>query len=289
MKQFINKLLIILLILLLIIKNKSTFVNKESGLNRLDAIIFINLDHRKDRLKEITGELERMGVKKDKIVRFSAVYDKVNGHLGCAKSHYGVMRIVKKSNFNRVLILEDDFKFNVDKETLDNKLDTFFNHFKDNWHAVHLSSSYVNENHKYNNNPNFKKLNLPVIRINSVVTASAYIVNNKGEFFDDLISDFKMSRDKIAHNMIEWNEKNPGKKRYEDGDALNQHWGSLQTRSKWFLFKPVLGEQRTDSGKGSSIMGFLNDKEQHNTINESRKEDFLNYSYLDDLEEDLNK
>ena len=82
-------LVILLFILVIICNNYSNKENFESerGLNRVDAVIYINLDHRKDRKKQIESELKRMGVKKTKIIRFPAVYEKYNGHLGCKKSY----------------------------------------------------------------------------------------------------------------------------------------------------------------------------------------------------------
>ena len=50
---------------------------------------------------EANKELDRIG----------AVYEKYNGHLGCVKSHIGVMKIIKNSNFKNALVIEDDFKF----------------------------------------------------------------------------------------------------------------------------------------------------------------------------------
>ena len=63
-------LIIILLIVLYLLRLKENFNNKNNnnnyGINRLDAVIYINLDDRKDRKKDIENELERMGVKKKK-------------------------------------------------------------------------------------------------------------------------------------------------------------------------------------------------------------------------------
>jgi len=49
----------------------------------LDQIYFINMDHRPDRLAQITGELERMGVSRSKVTRIPGVKDRF-GALGCS-------------------------------------------------------------------------------------------------------------------------------------------------------------------------------------------------------------
>lgn len=240
-------LIIILLIVLYLLRLKENFNNKNNnnnyGINRLDAVIYINLDDRKDRKKDIENELERMGVKKEKIIRFPAVYEKLNGHLGCTKSHLKVLNIIKKSNFKNCLILEDDFKFVFSKEKTNKKINNFLNKFNNNFDAIHLSHSYWDKK---------ENVDKDVCRINSVVTASGYIVNNNGKFYDKLIKDLEGSRDKLTDNMKDWLNKNPGKKRYQDGAALNQHWGGLQRKSKWYMFNPPLGKQ---SGSPSTIMG----------------------------------
>ena len=76
----LNKKVVILfmfLVILFFLTKQETFQTKPSGLNRLDAIIYINLDHRKDRKKQIEEELKKVGVDKKKIIRFPAVYKKL--------------------------------------------------------------------------------------------------------------------------------------------------------------------------------------------------------------------
>jgi hypothetical protein len=246
---------IVLLTLIVFIVYKQTkceqFSQPEKGLNRLDAIIYINLDHRKDRKKQIEKELERMGVKKSKIIRFPAVYEKMNGHLGCVKSHIGVMKIIQNSNFNNALILEDDFKFTLSKDETNKKIEHFLDKFGKNWDAIHLSRGHWNKD---------KDIDEHLCKIKNSTTSSGYIVNNNNNFYENLLNDFKGSEEKLTRNLEKWLIENPGKKKYEDGAALNQHWAGLQSRSKWYMFEPVLGEQ---AGSPSTIMGNKNDNKKN--------------------------
>ena len=44
------------------------------------------------------------------------------------------------------------------------------------------------------------------------------------------------------------------KKKKTTGYALDQHWSSIQKKSKWYIFFPYLGKQGGEAGS-SSIMG----------------------------------
>jgi len=228
--------ILIILIISIVIKNSKyeKFYTKVSGINKLDAIIYINLDKRKDRRKLIENELKKMDVKKEKIIRFPAIYEKYNGHLGCVKSHIEVLKIIKQSNFKNALILEDDFKFILPKEEINKKIDHFLENFNNKWDAIHLSHSYWNKQ---------KQIDKHICKINSAMTSSGYIVNNHNNFYDKLLNDFQNSEKKLTENLKKWLEKNPNKKKYEDANALNQHWSKLQKKSQWYIFEPPLGKQ----------------------------------------------
>jgi len=235
--------IIAIAIVIAIAMRRESFVTENSGINRLDAVIYINLDHRKDRRREIEAELERMGVDKTKVIRFPAVYEKLNGHLGCVKSHIGVMKIIQNSNFRNALILEDDFAFTLSKDETNTKIDGFLDKFGDDWDAIHLSRSHVNIDRKVTDD---------ISKINTAMTSAGYMVNNNNGFYDKLLADFKDSEHKLTTNLEKWKKTNPGKKKYTDSSALNQHWSRLQKKSKWYIFEPRIGKQ---SNSGSTIMG----------------------------------
>ncbi len=82
-----------------------------SPLNLFDKIIIINLEHRKDRRKEIINELNKFIISPDKIYILDAVYIKNDGALGCTMSHINALEYAITNNLNNVIILEDDFCF----------------------------------------------------------------------------------------------------------------------------------------------------------------------------------
>ena len=77
----------------------------------LNFVVFINLEKRKDRLAEISKEMDKMQIQ---ATRFNAV-EKNTGIVGCGLSHLAVLKLAKDNNWPHVLILEDDFTFLVDK------------------------------------------------------------------------------------------------------------------------------------------------------------------------------
>ena len=79
----------------------------------IDKIIYINLDHRTDRKKEIENELEKFNLKNYE--RFPAIKH-INGAIGCSKSHLEIIKNAKQQGYKNILVLEDDFEFLVSKD-----------------------------------------------------------------------------------------------------------------------------------------------------------------------------
>lgn len=250
MKRVVILFLLLLIFATIFMLNKYENYTQRNAFDNIDAVIYINLDHRKDRKKQIEHELKRMGVSKNKIIRLPAVYEEYNGHLGCSKSHNKVMNMIQNTNYNTVLVIEDDFIFTVDKETLHMKLNHFFDTFKDDWDACHLTASYKSTDY----------IDKHIHKCKSAMTSSAYIVNNKKKtFIEKLKESFEDSIDKLTRNMEEVFKKEGKKKITQNGAALNQNWGDLQKESKWYIFMPYLGEQGGEAG-GSSIMSNLDNE-----------------------------
>ena len=76
----------------------------------IDAVIYINLDSRKDRDEEIKAEMSRIGIPEDKIHRLSAV-KRSWGALGCSLSHIACLKTIQERGWGRTLVLEDDAGF----------------------------------------------------------------------------------------------------------------------------------------------------------------------------------
>lgn len=91
------------------------------GLNRC-AIVYINLEHRSDRRRQIEAELERILVVG--AVRIPAIYDNPP-ILGCARSHLAALSGASPLEGQLLLVLEDDCHFLVPREYLDAVIEEF--------------------------------------------------------------------------------------------------------------------------------------------------------------------
>jgi glycosyl transferase family 25 len=85
--------------------------------DRFDAIRIVNLPHRKDRLREMTGELTKVGLAGHPKVEFFPAHRYTEagrfyspGARGCFSSHLAILREAA-ANGQSVLILEDDCDF----------------------------------------------------------------------------------------------------------------------------------------------------------------------------------
>ena len=209
---------------------------------QFEKILYINLKNRTDRKKQINEQLEKMDVPKDKIIRIDAVYNKKNGHIGCAKSHIKALSKAKELNLPNVVILEDDFVFTKPKKEINQNIDKFLLIFKGNWDIILLTASHV-DLQKIKELNEFKK-------VNSAMTSSGYIIQS--EFYDKLIDDLQQAVSKMETEMKQHDYQKNGKK-LETSNALDQHWIPLQKKSKWYIFSDFIGTQGGEAAK-SSIM-----------------------------------
>ena len=74
------------------------------GIHSFDCVYVLNLDHRTDRLLNITNQFEQINLK---FVRFPAIKDKV-GRDGCRFSHIAMLQDAKSKGYKNILICEDD-------------------------------------------------------------------------------------------------------------------------------------------------------------------------------------
>lgn len=186
-------------------------------MEKIDAIIYINLNDRKDRFQQINQEFEKMGFDKNKIYRYPGIRLQI---LGCTLSHLDVIKMAKKNNFKNIMIFEDDYEFLIDKEKFNYLINRLFKEDPD-FDVVMLSyNQLISESHS-------EILNKTI----SSLTASAYIVNYK--IYDSLI---KMYEEAI-HYLIRF-AINPTQ------FFNDSYWFKLQKISKWYQFKSKIGRQR---------------------------------------------
>lgn len=72
-----------------------------------DCVYCINLDERVDRWKDSVEALKQLGL--PTVTRFPAIKHE-NGAIGCRASHVSIIQHAKDSKFNKILVLEDDFR-----------------------------------------------------------------------------------------------------------------------------------------------------------------------------------
>ena len=82
----------------------------------IEHVVYINLEHRKDRRENIEKELSIFS--SEKVQRFDAIHEPKRGHLGCSKSHIEVLKLAIKFGWKNYLVVEDDAVFNLDSYSL---------------------------------------------------------------------------------------------------------------------------------------------------------------------------
>ena len=215
----INYLIFILLIISLLLfflfllfnNNKNININNEL----FGGVFYINLEHRKDRKKQIESELNKMNLNYE---RYNAI-KKEKGYLGCSLSHLNILKEAKRRNLKNVLIFEDDFQFIVDKSKFWEKMNKFFNDNID--YDILLIGYNINSSNSYNNE---------LSKVLDSQTTSAYLVNNK--FYDRLIENFTEGYKLLEQTDI-YNKY-----------AIDQYWKKLQPMNNWLAFKEKIGIQR---------------------------------------------
>ena len=97
--------------------------------NITDIGYYINLDSRQDRKVIIESQLDEFEIKG--VERFSAIRIGVDGPANCKKSHYELLKILVQSEYDSLLVLEDDCKF---LDVLKEQSDEIFNKINEtNW------------------------------------------------------------------------------------------------------------------------------------------------------------
>lgn len=214
--------------------NKKEHFNNNLLLDDFDAYLYINLENRPDRKKQILNEFDKMKLDPEKIFRIEAVYNKWNGHIGCAKSHIKALEFAIKNKFNKIIIFEDDFIFTKNKYKINNYLQSM----DKKWDVIQLTASY-------------KQLveDFSIKKIKWAMTSSGYMI--KSHFYEKLLNNLKKSVSAMENEML-YHDYSKGKK-FETSNALDQFWSVLQKSSNWYIFDPYIGTQGGEAGR-SSIM-----------------------------------
>jgi len=117
--------------------------------NSFDKIYCINLPSRKDRWRNCLLQFAKYNIsnnlqKFDGVIYNNALFNKKeNAHLGCWFSHYKILKHAQAMHYNKILILEDDFVFNVEPEKMNNQLTSCINELPQNWDLFYLGAYFV--------------------------------------------------------------------------------------------------------------------------------------------------
>jgi len=227
--------LVFILALLILNKSLESFFNEQKGINRLDAIIYINLENRNDRKNLLMKELEKLNTNMAKVHKVSGVFIPKNGHKGCIQSHILALNMIKLNKWKRVLILEDDAELDMHPDTVNDLLNKTMDTLDEkhsNWNVIMLGTA--NKVIDDNFNPIPINNNLQIQKLKTATTSSAYIV--KDTYVDSILNLFTK-----CNNHME-----PGKLSGAGFEfwALDQKWAELQIKDNWFVIDKDPVKQR---------------------------------------------
>ena len=201
---------------LIVSKRICTFA--DSG---IDAVLYINLEHRTDRNKEVVAELEKAGVPSEKIHRIDAIRNKEFGNLGCSQSHTKAVEFaIVHPEWKRVAVIEDDFVFR-DASAVWTQLGSVL-HDK-NPDMFLLGHNPVDFQFERTATPSIVKILATTHRTGYVVSASYMTV---------LRDNFQKATDLM---LTKGNQGNL------HGDMV---WKELMPKAMWLSHEPTLGYQR---------------------------------------------
>ena len=235
------KLLIILIeiiVIILLLKYIFTIVLEyfNNKVTSITNILYINLEHRKDRKDHVLSELGKV-FKNIEPIRFNAI-KKDDGHIGCTLSHIECLEIAIKNNWSHVLIVEDDITF-LKPEVFADSLNSFFNSDID-WDVLILGG---------NNSLPYNDVNDYCIKITNCQTTTGYLVKQK--YYNTLLNNFKEGLDILI-------------KRPPTGDQhadhihhqkynIDMYWKNLQRVDNWYMLKPFTVIQKPNYSDISSF------------------------------------
>jgi GR25 family glycosyltransferase involved in LPS biosynthesis len=189
-------------------------------MEKIDKIIYINMDARADRRTVLLKEFDRVGFTEEKIIRFPA--SSYNGcpNSGCLLSHANVLEMAYDMDLQNVLVIEDDFIFIDDVKKIHDDISAFFE-LNINWDVVMLTTcaAIIAE-----------PTNQLISRISSSGNGAAYLVNRS--MMLELSTLFKSNVENLFSTKQHWVYQN---------DIL---WKTIMPSSQWYMFNHYLGYQK---------------------------------------------
>ena len=208
----------------------------------MQGVLVINLPNRPDRLKNIRSELSRLEVPDEMVTIISAMEVIPCGHLGCTRSHIKALEYALDHKWQRVLILEDDFSFDVARERMLFMIFEFLDTTAA-WDVLMFTAGW--KEYTLKTNLSFVK------RLKYGTTTAGYLVNGI-ESMNALRDNFKTSEALLTSEVLEHVKKHPrGERLYQTANALDMYWRDFQAKHNFFITEPMIGRQNASP---SSIM-----------------------------------
>lgn len=190
-------------------------------MENVEAIVYINLDKRKDRLEHMCMELEKIpGLDPKKIHRFAAIED---GLVGCLKSHLAVVQMAVEKKWTNVLIFEDDFTWEEgDLEHSFARMAEFWKHHQADFGFIQLAHIGLKESSEIEDEPG-------LYRVFSATNAAGYWVHERA--YAALIRVYEAACEPLAATHAHWLYSN---------DIV---WDKVRSALPTYAFFPRLGYQ----------------------------------------------
>jgi hypothetical protein len=191
------------------------------------TVYCINLDTRTDRWQSFSNQSLSFGLEPAMVTRWSAVEDKIFGHLGCLKSHVSALtNFIITSELSYCVVLEDDFEF-LQNFDLVIKTINDTNRFNLPWDVLLLQGYYTKA---------YPKNELGLSRVFESCATGGYIV--KRQYVGKLVAYFLSS---IV--PLEQFRGHPQRNLVAAPLFADQVWKQLQMRDNWYIFNPPIGRQ----------------------------------------------
>jgi GR25 family glycosyltransferase involved in LPS biosynthesis len=190
----------------------------------LKNILYINLDHRTDRLQQVNDEFTKKlnieGLTNRVPERFSAIRHP-NGAIGCALSHIKCLEIALQRKYPYVFICEDDIEFLVPEHFL-KAIREFEANPPKRWNVFIVSGNTV---------PPYAQYNSSCIKVVNCQTTTGYITHYN--YYEALIQNYKEGVSQLIRNI--------GSEKYF---AIDKYWKELQLSRTWYMLYPPCVIQR---------------------------------------------
>jgi len=155
------------------------------------AVVYINLDRREDRREQMETELQKVVFPNAEIRRFAAIEEKL---AGCVKSHMQVLKLAAAENWENVLVLEDDFKWEPEAiPHIGTRLDTFWRAYHDTFGFVQLVKPF--QSHVTPVEPG-------LVRVHAGTNAAGYWVHQRA--YAPLIAIWEATWELLAATGAHW-------------------------------------------------------------------------------------